>query len=92
LLSKNVKIKIYKTIILSLVLYGCETWFLALWEEHGKMVFENRALRMCGPNSDEIVGGCKKTRGLIIYTISPNNNRITKSRRIGWTGHVARTG
>jgi hypothetical protein len=43
LLSKNVKIKIYKTIILSVVLYGCETWSLILREEHKLRVFENGA-------------------------------------------------
>ena len=45
LLSKNLKIKIYRTIILSVVLYGCETWSLTLREEHCLRVFENRVLR-----------------------------------------------
>ena len=45
LLSKNVKIKIYRTIILPVVLYGCETWSLTLREEHRLRVFENRVLR-----------------------------------------------
>jgi hypothetical protein len=45
LLSKNVKIRIYKTIILPVVLCGCETWSLTLREEHRLRVFENRALR-----------------------------------------------
>jgi hypothetical protein len=45
LLSKNVKVKIYKTIILPFVLYGCETWSLTLREEHRLRVFENRVLR-----------------------------------------------
>jgi hypothetical protein len=45
LLSRNVKVKIYKTIILPVVLYGCETWSLTLREEHRLRVFENRALR-----------------------------------------------
>ena len=45
LLSKNLKIKIYKTIILLVVLYGCETWSLTLWEECRLRVFENRILR-----------------------------------------------
>jgi hypothetical protein len=43
--SKNLKIKIYKTVILPAVLYGCETWFLTLREEHRLRVFENRVLR-----------------------------------------------
>jgi hypothetical protein len=45
LLFKNVIIKIYKTIILPVVLYGCETWSLTLREEHRLRVFENRVLR-----------------------------------------------
>ena len=45
LLSKNVKIKIYRTVILPVVLYGCETWSLTLREEHRLKLFENRVLR-----------------------------------------------
>jgi len=45
LLSKNIKIKIYKTIILPVVLYGCETWSLTLREERRVRVFESRVLR-----------------------------------------------
>jgi hypothetical protein len=45
LLSKNIKTRIYETIILPVVLYGCETWSLALSEEHRLRVFENRVLR-----------------------------------------------
>jgi hypothetical protein len=45
LLSKNIQIRIYKTIILPMVLYGCETWSLTLREEHKLRVFENRALK-----------------------------------------------
>jgi hypothetical protein len=44
-LSRNLKVKIYKTLILPVVLYGCETWSLSLREEHRLMVFENRVLR-----------------------------------------------
>ena len=54
LLSKNLKIKIYKTIILPVVLYGCETWSLTLREECRLRVFENRVLRrIFGPKRDE---------------------------------------
>jgi hypothetical protein len=53
LLSRNVKVKIYKTIILPVVLYGCETWSLMLREEHRLRVFENRVLRrIFGPKRD----------------------------------------
>jgi hypothetical protein len=57
LLSKNIKIKIYKTIILSGFLYGCEIWSLILREEHRLRVFENRVLRrIFGPKRDEVTG------------------------------------
>jgi hypothetical protein len=59
LLLKSVKIKIYKTIILPVVLYGCETWSLALMEEH-RLVFEKRVLRIFGPKRDEVTGGSRK--------------------------------
>jgi hypothetical protein len=62
LLSKNVKIRIYKTIILRVVLCGCETWSLTLREEHRLKVFENRTLRrIFGPVRDEVIGGWSKT-------------------------------
>jgi len=54
-LCKNTKIKIYRTIILPVVLYGCETWSLTLKEERRLRVFENRVLwRICGPKRDEV--------------------------------------
>jgi hypothetical protein len=56
LISKNLKIKIYKTVILLVVLYGCETWSLTLREEHRLRVFENRVLRrIFGPKREEDV-------------------------------------
>ena len=55
LLSKNLKIKIYRTIILSVVLYGCETWLLTMRKEHRLRVFDNRVLRrMFGAKRDEV--------------------------------------
>ena len=57
LLSKTLKIKIYRTIILPVVLYGCETWSLTLREERRLWVFENRMLRtVFGPKRDEVTG------------------------------------
>ena len=57
LLSKNLKIKIYRTIILLVVLYGCETWSLTLREERKLRVFENKVLRrIFGPRRDEVRG------------------------------------
>jgi hypothetical protein len=61
LLSRNVKVKIYKTIILPVVLYGYETWSLALREEHRLRVFENRVLRrIFGPKRDEVAREWRK--------------------------------
>jgi hypothetical protein len=61
LLSKNVETRIYKTIILPVVLRGCETWSLTSKEEHRLRVFENRVLRrMLGPKRDEVIGGWRK--------------------------------
>ena len=57
LLSKNLKIKIYRTIILPIVLYGCETWLLTLQNERKLMVFENMVLRrIFGPRRGEATG------------------------------------
>jgi hypothetical protein len=61
LLSRNVKVKIYKTIILPFVLYGCETWSLTLREEQILRVFENRVLRrIFGPKRDDVTGDWRK--------------------------------
>ena len=56
LLSKNLKIKIYRTIILPVALYGCKTWSLKLREERKLRVFENMVLRIFGPWRDEVTG------------------------------------
>jgi hypothetical protein len=63
-----VKIKIYKTIILAVVLYVCETWSLMLREEHRLRVFENRVLRrIFGPKTDEVTGGWRKLHNEELY-------------------------
>jgi hypothetical protein len=55
--SRNVKVKICKTIILQVVLYGCETWSSTLWEEHRRRVFENSVIRgIFGPKKKEVTG------------------------------------
>jgi hypothetical protein len=60
--SENVKIKIFRTIILPVVLYGCETWSLTLREEDRLSVFESRALRrIFGPKRDEVIKRLEKT-------------------------------
>ena len=57
LLSRKLKIKIYRTIILPVVLYGCEAWLLTLREERKLRVFENMVLRrIFGPRRDEVMG------------------------------------
>ena len=74
LLSKNLKIKMYRTIILPVVLYGCETWSLTLREERRLRVFENRVLRrVFGPRKDEVTGNGENyiIRSLVICNIYP---------------------
>ena len=95
LLSKNLKIKRYTTIILPVVLYGCETWSLTLREERRLRVFENRVLRrVFGPKRDEVTGEWRKSLNeelRDLYSL-PNIVRVVKSRRMRWAGHVARMG
>jgi hypothetical protein len=68
LLSKNLKIRLYKTIILPVFLYGCETWTLTLREEHRLGVFENRVLRrIFGPKRDEVTGKWRKLHNEELY-------------------------
>jgi hypothetical protein len=93
LLSRNVKVKIYKTIILPVVLYGCESLYLKLREEHRLRVFESRVLwRIFGPKRDEVTGEWRKfhSEKLHILYSSPIINRQINSRRMRWAGHVAR--
>ena len=90
-LSKYLKIKIYRTIILP-VLCGCETWLLTLSKEHRLRVFENRVLRrIFGPKRDEVTAEWRKLHNeeLNILYSSPNIIRVIKSRRMKWAGHVA---
>ena len=90
LLSKNLKIKIYRTIILPVVLYGCETWSLTLREERKVRVFENRVLRIFGPRRDEVTGEWRRLHNEELNDLycSPNIVRVIKSRRMRWAGHV----
>jgi hypothetical protein len=91
----NLKIRIYKTIILPVVLYGCETWSLTLTEEHRLRVFENRALRIIfGQKRDVVTGEWRKMHNEVLCDLysSPSIIRMIKSRRMRWTGNVARMG
>ncbi|KAJ4435353.1 hypothetical protein ANN_17966 [Periplaneta americana] len=95
LLSKNLKVRIYKTVILPVVLYGCETWTLTLREEHRLRVFENKVLRkIFGAKRDEVTGEWRKLHNTELHALytSPDIIRNIKSRRLRWAGHVARMG
>jgi hypothetical protein len=86
-----VKIKIYKTIILPVVLYGCETLSLMLREEQRLRVFENRELtRIFGPETDEVTGGWRKLHTEELHGLysSPSIVRVIKARGMRWAGHV----
>jgi hypothetical protein len=93
-LSRDLKVKLYKTIIVPVVLYGCGTWSLTLREEHRLRVFENRVLRIFGPKRDEVTGEWRKLHSGELHNLcsSPDNIRQIKSRRMRWAGHVARMG
>jgi hypothetical protein len=91
----NLKIKIYRIIILSVVLYGCETWSLTLREERWLRVFENRVLRgIFGPKWDEITEEWSKLHNGELNELycSPTIVRVIESRIMRWAGHVARMG
>jgi hypothetical protein len=85
LLSGNVKVKIYKTIILPVVLYGSETWSLTLREEHRLRVFENRVLRVIfGPKGDDVTGDWRKLHNGELHNLYSSTDiiRQIKSRRM----------
>ncbi|KAJ4439792.1 hypothetical protein ANN_07920 [Periplaneta americana] len=95
LLSKNLKVTICKTVILPVLLYGCETWTLTLREEHRLRVFENKVLRkIFGAKRDEVTGEWRKLHNTELHALysSPDIIRNIKSRRLRWAGHVARMG
>jgi hypothetical protein len=86
------KIKIYRTIILPVVLYGCESWSLTLREESRLRVFENKVLRrIFGPKKDEVTRKWRRLHNKELLALySRNIIRVIKSRRLRWAGHVAR--
>ena len=95
MLSKNLKVEIYKTIILPIVSYGCETCSLILQEERKLRVFENKVLRrIFGPRRSEVTGEWRRLHNEELNDLysSPNIVRVIKSRRMRWAGHVARMG
>jgi hypothetical protein len=81
------RFKIYKTIILSVVLYGCETWSLMLREDNRLRVFENRVLRrIFGPKRYEVVGEWRKLHSEELHNLCSSPDII---RRMRWAGLVA---
>ncbi|KAJ4432095.1 hypothetical protein ANN_20709 [Periplaneta americana] len=95
LLSKNLKVRIYKTVILPVVPFVRETWTLTLREEHRLKVFENKVLRkIFGAERDEVTGEWTKLHNTELHALysSPDIIRNIRSRRLRWAGHVARMG
>jgi hypothetical protein len=93
LLSKNTKMKIYRTKIVPVVLYGYKTWSLTLREEHRLRVFENKVLRrIFGPGREEATGEWRKLHSEKLNDLYCFSNivRAIKSRKMRWAGHIAR--
>jgi hypothetical protein len=90
LLSKNLKIKIYETVILPVVLYGCDAWYPTLREERRLRVLR----RIFGPKRDEVTGESRKLHNEELNDLycSPDIVRVIKSRGMRWAGHVAGMG
>ena len=86
--------KIYRTVILPMIMYGCETWSLTMREKRRLRVFENRVLRrIFGPKREGVTGEWRKLHNEELNDLySQNIVRVIKSRRLRWTGHVARMG
>jgi hypothetical protein len=95
LLSNNINIRIYKSIILPVLLEWCETLSLTLREQHRLRLFENIVLRrIFGAKRDEATGDWRKLHNKELHNLysSPNIIRMIKSRSMRWAGHVARMG
>jgi hypothetical protein len=91
----SVNIKVYRTIILYAVLYGCETWSPTLREERRLRLFENRVpRRIFGPKRDQVTGEWRRLHNEEINDLycSPSIYRVIKARRMRWAGHVAQMG
>jgi hypothetical protein len=94
LLSENVKVIIYKIIILPAVLYRCETLSLTVRQEHKLRVFENKMLRIFGRKRDGVMERWRKLHNDELHNLyfSPSIIRIIKLIRMRWAKHVARIG
>jgi hypothetical protein len=94
-LTNALKIKLYRTTILPIVLYACETWLLTLREERKLRVFENMVLRrIFGPRRNKLTGEWRRlhNKELNDFYSSPNIVRVIKWGTMRWAGHVARMG
>ena len=91
LIFKNIKIQIYGIISLPLILYGCETWPLALREERRLRVSEDRVLRrIFGRRRDEVTWEWRKLHNTELNDLYASLNiRMSRLRRMRWTRHVA---
>ena len=84
LLSKNLKINIYRTIMLLIVLYGCEAWSMTMREEYRLRVFENRVLRrIYGSSRDEVTGEWRKLHNEELFTQYCSCDKIEKNEMGG---------
>jgi hypothetical protein len=95
LLSKHIKVKIYKAVNMLIVLYGHETWSLTLREEHKLRVFEKKVLkRIFRPKRDEVIGGWRHMCNEELHSLHFLQSiiRMINTRRVGWAGHVAQMG
>jgi hypothetical protein len=90
LITKQKKIKIYRIIILPVVLYGCETWSLTLRKEHRQRVFENRVLRRIFGPKREVDGSWRKLHNDELHSLYSSLKIVgmIKSRKMRWAGHV----
>jgi hypothetical protein len=91
-LSRSLNIKIYRTTVLLIILYGCETWSLSQWKEH-RFLSENRVLRnICGPKREEVRGDWRKLHNEGLHNLdSTYLIRVIQSWRMRLVGHVAHT-
>jgi hypothetical protein len=89
-LSKNVKIQIYRIIILSVVLYRRGTWSFTLRKEFRLSELQNRVLRIFGTKKDEVTGEWRKLHDeqLNYLYSSPNIIQVIKQKRMRWAGHI----